>query len=278
MNQVILYKQDNGVVAIVRPTEEALALYGIEAIAANLNMFTENKYFRWYCNLIEKAATRLSIVGYKETHHIIPKCMGGDDSNGNLVHLTAKEHFVAHHLLTKFTLGQDNKKMIHAFWMMCNAKSENQIRDFSITSTVYQSLKVERSKILSKPMPLETRRKISESTKGVPKPPKSEEKKKQISENLSAMRKGKSPWNKGTRGLQSHSNETRDKMSKSSKRLSPSPETIKKLKASSRGMATCFDKQEEVIVKIPTEVFRENRDRHIGVKSKDYIENYRGKL
>lgn len=34
MNQVIIYKQDNGVVAIIRPTEEALALYGIEAIAA----------------------------------------------------------------------------------------------------------------------------------------------------------------------------------------------------------------------------------------------------
>ena len=34
MNQVILYKQDNGVVAIIRPTEEALAMYGIEAIAA----------------------------------------------------------------------------------------------------------------------------------------------------------------------------------------------------------------------------------------------------
>lgn len=33
MNQVIIYKQDNGTVAIVRPTEEALALYGIEAIA-----------------------------------------------------------------------------------------------------------------------------------------------------------------------------------------------------------------------------------------------------
>ena len=33
MNQVIIYKQDNGVVAIVRPTAEALALYGIEAIA-----------------------------------------------------------------------------------------------------------------------------------------------------------------------------------------------------------------------------------------------------
>ena len=34
MNPVILYKQANGVVAIIRPTEEALALYGIEAIAA----------------------------------------------------------------------------------------------------------------------------------------------------------------------------------------------------------------------------------------------------
>lgn len=33
MNPVIIYKQDNGVVAIVYPTEEALALYGIEAIA-----------------------------------------------------------------------------------------------------------------------------------------------------------------------------------------------------------------------------------------------------
>ena len=33
MNQVIIYKQANGVLAIVRPTEEALATYGIEAIA-----------------------------------------------------------------------------------------------------------------------------------------------------------------------------------------------------------------------------------------------------
>jgi hypothetical protein len=34
MTQVIIYKQDNGVAAIIRPTQEALALYGIEAIAA----------------------------------------------------------------------------------------------------------------------------------------------------------------------------------------------------------------------------------------------------
>ena len=34
MNPAIIYKQDNGVAAIIRPTEEALAVYGIEAIAA----------------------------------------------------------------------------------------------------------------------------------------------------------------------------------------------------------------------------------------------------
>lgn len=33
MSQVIIYKQDNGVAAIIQPTEQALALHGIEAIA-----------------------------------------------------------------------------------------------------------------------------------------------------------------------------------------------------------------------------------------------------
>ena len=33
MNQVIIYKQDNGTVAIIRPTEEAIELLGIDAIA-----------------------------------------------------------------------------------------------------------------------------------------------------------------------------------------------------------------------------------------------------
>ena len=33
MNQVIIYLQDTGVVSIVRPTDEALSLYGIDAIA-----------------------------------------------------------------------------------------------------------------------------------------------------------------------------------------------------------------------------------------------------
>jgi len=33
MEKVILYKQDNGVVAIIRPTEEALVMYPVDIIA-----------------------------------------------------------------------------------------------------------------------------------------------------------------------------------------------------------------------------------------------------
>lgn len=37
--------------------------------------------------------------GYKERHHIIPKCMGGSNAEENLIDLTGQEHFIAHKLL-----------------------------------------------------------------------------------------------------------------------------------------------------------------------------------
>lgn len=57
-------------------------------------------YKRHYDLLIERARTR-TLDGYKEMHHIVPKCMGGTDDKSNLVALTAEEHFLAHQLLAK---------------------------------------------------------------------------------------------------------------------------------------------------------------------------------
>lgn len=55
-----------------------------------------------YDSLCERGRLRpLSADVYYETHHIIPKCMGGDDSKDNLVELTYREHCLAHKLLTK---------------------------------------------------------------------------------------------------------------------------------------------------------------------------------
>tara|TARA_R110000868_G_scaffold105381_4_gene289699 strand:+ start:533 stop:1282 length:750 start_codon:yes stop_codon:yes gene_type:complete len=53
-----------------------------------------------YERLIEKARNRV-LSGYVETHHVVPRCIGGTNERSNLVQLTAEEHFVAHQLLYK---------------------------------------------------------------------------------------------------------------------------------------------------------------------------------
>ena len=88
-----------------------------------------NKYKTWYYNIINKSKTRL-LTGYKEKHHILPKCMGGKDTKENLAILTAREHFMVHMLLCKFTTGQAKMKMSYAFHAMCsfkNAKRYNKV-------------------------------------------------------------------------------------------------------------------------------------------------------
>jgi len=80
---------------------------------------------------------------YYEEHHIIPKCLGGCDEKINLVFLTAKEHFVCHHLLTK--IYKNESQIQYAFWMMINCKSENQQR-ITATSNQYNFSKIQISK------------------------------------------------------------------------------------------------------------------------------------
>ena len=44
-----------------------------------------NKYSRWYINIITKAIDRSAVIGeYYEKHHIIPKSMGGNNKKENL--------------------------------------------------------------------------------------------------------------------------------------------------------------------------------------------------
>lgn len=57
--------------------------------------------------------------GYSELHHIIPRSLGGSDNKENLVHLSAREHFICHLLLIKiYPSGYKHYKMIRAFLMM----------------------------------------------------------------------------------------------------------------------------------------------------------------
>lgn len=68
-------------------------------------------YTLHYDRLISRARTRV-IDGYVERHHVLPRCMGGDNTAGNLVNLTPEEHYVAHQLLVK--MHPDVKGLINA--------------------------------------------------------------------------------------------------------------------------------------------------------------------
>ena len=57
-------------------------------------------YQKIYDSLIARARAR-KLEGYCEKHHIIPRCMGGDNSKHNLVKLTGREHYIVHRLLLK---------------------------------------------------------------------------------------------------------------------------------------------------------------------------------
>lgn len=83
-------------------------------------------YKRIHDSIIERAKTRVN-SGYTETHHIIPKCLGGTNENHNLVELTPEEHFLIHILLVK--IFPDNHNLIFAVKLMCEHDSTNRVNN-----------------------------------------------------------------------------------------------------------------------------------------------------
>lgn len=99
--------------------------------------FTENKYLKIYVSLIEKAKARKAdeTVLY-EIHHIMPRSLGGQDCNENLVNLTLREHFVAHLILVKLVTGEAKMKMANAVWLM-----RGKITGRKFTSKLYETIR-----------------------------------------------------------------------------------------------------------------------------------------
>ena len=67
---------------------------------------------------------------YYERHHITPKCMGGLNNQENLIYLTAREHYVAHWLLTK--IGKNSRfcePLNNAFGTMMWGKENRKFTD-----------------------------------------------------------------------------------------------------------------------------------------------------
>jgi hypothetical protein len=83
-------------------------------------------YLDHYILLIDSRSSRSlrREKGY-EIHHIIPKCLHGEDEPFNLVKLTYKEHLLAHHLLVK--IYPDNDKIKYAYRMMLIQHGDKEI-------------------------------------------------------------------------------------------------------------------------------------------------------
>jgi len=104
-------------------------------------------YKQIYERLINRAKTR-TLSGYKERHHIIPRCIGGTNDTDNLVNLTAREHFIAHKLLCE--IYPDNDSLFYAYWCMCTNWSNSYMSRIQITSREYERAKKKFSKSISK--------------------------------------------------------------------------------------------------------------------------------
>ena len=158
---------------------------------------------------------------YYERHHIIPKCIGGNDDVCNLVLLTAREHFLIHWLLHR--IHPTNHKLAFAFSR--SAQINNKDREFTPSSRAYEEARTALS-IASKENntgyspSVSTRLKISQSNKGkIP----SIETRKKISE--ARLERKILPWNKGLKmpkqmykdrhGMKgmNHTQESKNKMS-----------------------------------------------------------------
>jgi hypothetical protein len=112
-----------------------------------IELAKDNKYTKYYCNIIVKALLRpqdrkllKQTIGYVERHHILPKCfgLGGEEDLENLVFLTAKEHFIVHLCAIKMFDGIFSNKMIFAFRRLCTS---NKGQDRYINARLYEQIK-----------------------------------------------------------------------------------------------------------------------------------------
>lgn len=84
---------------------------------------------------------------YSEKHHILPKSLGGENNQENIIKLSSKEHFICHYLLTKsYDIGTNEwYKMNHAFMLMTASRNGKRY----INSRLYEASRKNYPKVMS---------------------------------------------------------------------------------------------------------------------------------
>lgn len=239
-------------------------------------VLTIMNYQRIHDQIIERAKSR-QLEGYKERHHVIPRCVGGTDAKENLVDLTAREHFIIHKLLCE--IYPDNKKLHDAVWCMIHLVNKHHERGYVVSNREYEYFKLLKSKntsirLSNVPKTKEHRQNISIAMTGHTVTNETKEKlrqanlgktyirtaeyRKKISDahkgkkfteehkmNLSKSHKGKIPWNKGKK-LSPLSDNHKNKISNSLKGRIVSDETRNKISSIHKGKVTSEETKEKI--------------------------------
>ena len=216
-------------------------------------MFLDNKYYKWYMQLTSNKERELNC--YTENHHIIPKSMGGSNEKCNMVILTAREHYIAHLLLTKCVIEKFKPVMMSAYIMMALVKDKNQQRIFKVNSRLFEVRKIEADAYKREFKHTEEAKfKISQKLKGISKPVFTDIHR----QNISKGHLGQVAWNKGLTNLPTTSDAQKRAVS-----------------IVNKGMITCFDTVEFISKKVKSEEYYSDKDRYISMSSKVFKQNYK---
>lgn len=133
-------------------------------------------YKNIYKNFINSRKNKIFLDNeYYETHHILPKSLGGNNDPENLIKLNAREHYFAHMLLARFA---GPRMKIALMWFIGGQNKKGGGVKYAPNSNIVGKLRENANNAKSILM---KGRIISESHR------------KKISESA----KGRNPWNKG---------------------------------------------------------------------------------
>jgi hypothetical protein len=128
------------------------------------NLSLKNQQSIDYIALCESALLRDLIDGYVEKHHMLPVCMCNDKLQikdpTNLVTFSAKEHFLAHQLLSEMFSGIYKRKMLYALSGLCFKKNGDRVIDADEYAIVKEASRTAKKGI---PLTSEHKQKIKDS-------------------------------------------------------------------------------------------------------------------
>ena len=137
-------------------------------------------YLKIYNRLVLYRKNYPPLTGYTEFHHIVPRCIGGDNSIKNLVKLTVREHILAHRLLYSMYRGSKYEHKMALAWALMTRVNGERVSSKTATDARIAAIKAvsgENNPMWGKPgtnlgriFSKEHREKIARSKRGKPHP------------------------------------------------------------------------------------------------------------